>query len=164
MAVNDDSATGELVHGIQMLHRTLRHITHTGALTDGLGVAAFGVLNYIHRHEPARAGDIARWLGVGPAAMSRQVADLEACGSLERTTDPDDARAQLLTLTGLGRDRLRAAHAKRTQMMAKLLPDWDDDTTRAAARTITTLESVLREGILALIQREAAAAAEVDAT
>lgn len=49
-------------------------------------------------------------------------------------------------------------------MMAKLLPDWDDDTTRAAARTITTLESVLREGILALIQREAAAAAEVDAT
>lgn len=162
MAEHDESATGELVHGIQLLHRTLRHITHAGAMNDGLGVAAFGVLNYIHRNEPARAKDIALWLGVGPAAMSRQVADLESCGNLQRTTDPDDARAQLLTLTELGRERLRSTHAKRTQMMADLLPDWDDATTRAAARTLVTLESVLREGMLAITQRDAAAAAKGD--
>lgn len=160
MAAQDDSATGELVHGIQLLHRTLRHITHTGALSDGLGLAAFGVLNYVARHEPTRAKDIAGWLGIGPGAMSRQVADLEAAGNIHRGIDPDDARAQLLTLTEIGRERLHTAHAQRTQMMADLLPDWDEETTRAAAHTITTLESVLREGMLAITQREAARAAE----
>ena len=50
-----------------------------------------------------RAAAAARWLGVGPAVLSRHVAELGYLRDGGRHPDPDDARAQLLELTDAGR-------------------------------------------------------------
>ncbi len=54
-------------------------------------------------------GDLADRLLVAPSVASRVVATLEQDGLVERHPDPADARACLLGLTDLGRDRLRRA-------------------------------------------------------
>ncbi len=53
--------------------------------------------------EGTRVSDLAARLGVTKQAVSQLVDDLEGMGVLERTVDPEDARARLVRFTPLGR-------------------------------------------------------------
>lgn len=145
-----ESSTLELVESLMALRRTLRCVEHVGEMSGSLGFAALGVLAYIQRNEPTRATDIAKWVGVGPAALSRQVAELESAGLLERTPSPVDARAQLISLTARGLEELEQSYARRTGMLAGLLEEWDETDIAAATTTVNKIQEVLRAGSLSL--------------
>jgi DNA-binding MarR family transcriptional regulator len=57
------------------------------------------------------ASDLAETLGVSRQAVAQVVTRLERDGYVERVTDPGDARAKLICLTGRGRAALRTMRA-----------------------------------------------------
>jgi DNA-binding MarR family transcriptional regulator len=57
-------------------------------------------------NKPMRPTELAAFVGIRPATLTRQLKELEAKGLIERTTDGDDGRACILRLTELGNDVL----------------------------------------------------------
>ncbi|MFL4476145.1 MarR family winged helix-turn-helix transcriptional regulator [Paeniglutamicibacter sp. MACA_103] len=142
-----ETPTFELVESLTALKRTLRCVEHLGEGKQSVGFAGLGVLAYIQRNQPTRATDIAQWIGIGPAALSRQVVELESSGLLVRTPSPTDARAQLISLTPRGVEELESAYDRRATVLAGLLKDWDEAEIAAAAATVNNIQQVLRAGL-----------------
>jgi DNA-binding MarR family transcriptional regulator len=65
---------------------------------------------------PLTIGALAERLGVSQQAASKSVADLDRRGYVERTADPDDARARLVALTARGRGVIAAARQQRAAL------------------------------------------------
>lgn len=59
-----------------------------------------------------------------PAAVARQVAELERLGLVRRTPDPHDARSQVLDLTREGSSRLQEARSARRERFQDLMARW----------------------------------------
>ncbi|GER24322.1 hypothetical protein NCCP1664_28170 [Zafaria cholistanensis] len=137
----------ELVQGIQSLHGMLRCVAHLGIEPGEPGLAALGVLGYVHNNPRTRAAAAARWLGVGPAVLSRHVAELESSGMVVRRPDPDDARAQLLELTDAGRAAVERSIRQRGLLLQEMLVDWDESEARDAIETLGKIETILRAGV-----------------
>jgi DNA-binding MarR family transcriptional regulator len=147
MAVETSTAE-QLIRRIYSFQRAMRCAHHFAVDPGGPGLALQGVMRLIGDAEEVRATDLADRLGIGAAALSRHIADLEASGHLSRRQDPADGRAFLLSLTDQGRTSLRAAAVRRANLLQEMLTDWsDDDAALAAAmmeRLATTLENSLR--------------------
>ena len=69
---------------------------------------------------PVTIGALAARLGVTQQAASKSVADLERRGYVERTADPDDARARLVSLTARGEAVIGAARDQRAAVTGEL--------------------------------------------
>lgn len=141
------SHTLELVESVSSLNRTLRQLVHLGEADQKVGFAAMGVLGYVYRNQPTRATDIAQWIGIGPAALSRQVSDLESQGLVKRAQCRTDARVQLISLTPEGKDEVDRAYKRRTDLLSDLLKDWDDAEIADAAATVNRIQHALRAGV-----------------
>src|SRR5580704_17581603 len=86
--------------------------------------AAVMVLQQLAEAGPVRPGELAARLGVEGPHVTRQVQRLQQAGYADRVSDPDDHRAQLITLTPAGRaaaDRIREAG---TSGMQAALAHW----------------------------------------
>jgi DNA-binding MarR family transcriptional regulator len=78
---------------------------------------------YVFQHvmgDGIRVTELAERLGVTQQAASKQVADLEARGLIEREADPGDRRASRITLSRRGQAAVDAARAARRQMNEEL--------------------------------------------
>lgn len=76
---------------------TMSHLHLTPAQSRALRVISKG-------DGPIRMGELASTLGVVPRSATGLVDALEQAGLVDRTTDPGNRRAVLVTLTGQGRD------------------------------------------------------------
>ena len=63
--------------------------------------------------------------------MSRQVSHLVQHGLLEKIGDPDDGRAQLLSLSPAGREVIEKLVRGRGEWFGQLLASWSDEDVRA---------------------------------
>jgi DNA-binding MarR family transcriptional regulator len=70
---------------------------------------------------PARIGDLAVADHTSQPTMTGQVRRLEERGWVRRTSDPDDARAALITITAQGAEVLAAARRSRAQALRPVL-------------------------------------------
>jgi DNA-binding MarR family transcriptional regulator len=128
----------QLLTALDSVVRTVRFVaakdhgqTMTGTLSGIL--KAVSVVN-------VRPGDLAAHLMVAPSVASRAVAALEADGLVERHPDPEDARASLIGISDLGRERL-ADHRRYTlQRVVAALPDWDDEEAALATQVLSRLD------------------------
>lgn len=73
-----------------------------------LGWCVLCALDY---EELSRPSDIAAFIGVDRAAISRIIGQMEAKGLITRRLAPGDARARAIEITALGRRRLSGATA-----------------------------------------------------
>lgn len=137
----------ELFDNVGLLNRASRQLAHVGELDQSVGYAGIGVLGYLYQQEPARATDIAQWYGIGPAATSRQIAELETQGLLRRTPCKRDARVQMISLTDEGRVEVEKSRQRRIELFADLLADWDEAEVSEATATVNRIQHVLRAGI-----------------
>ncbi|MFD3504663.1 MarR family winged helix-turn-helix transcriptional regulator [Streptomyces sp. NPDC058676] len=87
--------------------------------------AAYGLLVRLDECGPQRATELAAYIGVGKATMSRQLRALEDLGLVAREPDPADGRAWLVALTQEGHDRVRRVREARRARYAGRLADWD---------------------------------------
>jgi DNA-binding MarR family transcriptional regulator len=76
---------------------------------------------------PLRVSALAEAIHSDVSTVSRQVSTLVDLGFVTRGPDPDDGRAQALTLTDEGRALLHAIRDDRDRWLQGLLADWDDD-------------------------------------
>lgn len=143
MAVAQHTAA-ELVHGIFDFQRALRGVMAAGTRHSDLGPAHAGVLFYIGESGSIRASSLAAKLGIGPSALSRQLADLEQEGLITRTTDPLDGRACLLSLTDLGEAHLARTYERRAETLRDILSDWTESEAAEASSTVRHLTRSLR--------------------
>jgi DNA-binding MarR family transcriptional regulator len=104
-------------------------------------------LLYHLRRRPLRVSALAEAVHVDVSTVSRQVSTLVELGLVQRGPDPDDGRAQALSVTPEGEELLLAIRDGRDRWLRGLLADWSDDDVRALsgylARFASDLEAAL---------------------
>ncbi|MFB0835123.1 MarR family winged helix-turn-helix transcriptional regulator [Arthrobacter halodurans] len=88
---------------------------------------AYGLLKALQRRGSLRLTDLAAEIGVGKPSVSRQVTLLEKLGVVQKVPDPEDGRAQTISLTEAGSRQLASAQAARRDVFTDLLADWPVD-------------------------------------
>ncbi|MCW2819709.1 MAG: putative MarR-family transcriptional regulator [Marmoricola sp.] len=105
-----------------------------------LGVVAAG--------GPLRPGHIAAKLAVDASVVSRQLAGLHRSGLVERGPDPADRRAELISLSPAGHERLVRAREVMCGALAERLDHWDVTAVLDAAAMVDDLGHRLHEPLL----------------
>lgn len=91
------------------------------------------MLTWLQRTGPARGSELVDAIGIDKGAVSRSAQHLVALGLVERTPDPDDRRASLLSVTAEGERRLaEVARARSARFDERLSGLSDDDVERLA--------------------------------
>jgi DNA-binding MarR family transcriptional regulator len=109
-----------------VLWRRLRSmaIVLTRQVDDSLEAATYGLLGAFLDAGDVRAGDLAEQFGLDKSTVSRQVAQLEQLGLIERVTDPADKRARLIRITETGREQVNRLRSARAQWIMAALQPW----------------------------------------
>ncbi len=95
---------------------------------------------------PVRLSDLAESMGLDLSTVSRQARNLVVSGLLEKTPDPADGRASLLTLSDRGRAVLLRVSAARQQILAEALAEWGQDERDSFLFALSRLTDALRPG------------------
>ena len=105
-------------------------------------------LGVVAAHGSIRPGHIAAKLGVDASVVSRQLAGLHRLGLVERGPDPDDRRAELITLTADGEARLTEARQVLCRALAERLDHWDVTAVLEAAAMVDDLGLRLQQPLV----------------
>ncbi len=105
-----------------------------GQSVHGLSRADIVTLGVLETRGNLRPSRIAAAMAVDPSVVSRQLAALDRLGLISRGTDPDDGRAELITITPEGRERLVEVRTAMCASLAERLDQWGlEDITTATA-------------------------------
>lgn len=132
---------GVLVRGLRELHGSI-----VAQCEPPLEAAAAVLLSRVAQLAPVRLTDIACSLGLDVSTVSRQVSALVGRGWIDRSPDPQDQRAHVLDLTEQGRATAAALRATRTEVLARLLPDWTAHELRSLTTQLSRLNGDLAAG------------------
>jgi DNA-binding MarR family transcriptional regulator len=83
--------------------------------------STLSVLHTLDRTGPMRLTDLLPTEQLKQPALTSLVAKLEQDGLLQRRPDPSDGRANLISLTGAGREIVRSRHAHRVAKLTALV-------------------------------------------
>ncbi len=117
----------------------LMRVSSSRADIAGLSNARYEFLHALVHSGPGRMSALARQLQISPRTVTPMVDALEADGLIARAQDPNDRRAQVITLTPAGLELMRRAHAERiarTDDLFAALDVADRDTLGALLDTI----------------------------
>lgn len=87
--------------------------------------------------EPRRVSAVADSIHSDVSTVSRQVSHLAQHGLLEKIGDPDDGRAQLLSLSPAGRQVIEHLVRDRGEWFEQILSSWTDDEARTFEHQLT---------------------------
>ncbi|AOS61165.1 transcriptional regulator [Actinoalloteichus hymeniacidonis] len=125
---------------------------HAGRLGVPSGWEKATYLVLFHLEAGARrSGSVAEALHLDPSTISRQVATLVKSGLVERTIDPEDGRASLLSITEQGRSILAAHRATRRELIDRMITDWPSRDRQDLARLLTRLADALETKLPAYV-------------
>ncbi|MET3809801.1 MarR family transcriptional regulator [Arthrobacter sp. UYEF3] len=86
--------------------------------------AAYGLLSVLRTRGPIRLTELASSIGVGKPSVSRQVAFLEGLGLVAKEADPLDGRAQAISLTAKGEEKMHLVQDARREVFRERLAEW----------------------------------------
>jgi len=86
--------------------------------------AGYAILLHLVNQDAVRASDLVATLDLDKGFVSRQVGHLERLGLVERVSDPDDGRAQRITLTPAGRETLDRVRSEARADFERRLTGW----------------------------------------
>ncbi|MDT0274682.1 MarR family winged helix-turn-helix transcriptional regulator [Blastococcus goldschmidtiae] len=134
----------DLEREIGLLLRRSRAISArlAGQLHPDLDGAAFGLLALLQDAGPLRASDLVARLGLDKSTVSRQVASLVALGLVDRSADPDDGRAQVLTPSAEGAARLAHIRTARRERWEADMGDWPAEDVARLAELLARLNRI----------------------
>jgi DNA-binding MarR family transcriptional regulator len=95
--------------------------------------ASLAALRLVHRHGPIGGTEIAQRLGLDQSTASRQLRALEEHALTERSTDAEDRRVALLSITDAGLDVLRRVREVQLNDLSTALAHWNEDDRTALA-------------------------------
>jgi DNA-binding MarR family transcriptional regulator len=118
-----------LEHEVGVLIRRVRRVIGLRArmVHESLQPASYLMLGYVAEHGPIRASAMVEVFEIDKGAVSRQVQHLIDLGMVERTPDPEDGRATLLSITDEAVRRLEDVAEHRRKWLDEQLGDWSDE-------------------------------------
>ena len=121
----DEDTMRALEHEMGVLVRRLRRLIADRArlVHPDLAPVGYSMLMAL-QDEPRRASDLVDLFSIDKGAVSRQVQSLLELGLIERSPDPDDRRAAILSITDEGARRLETAADKRRAEVLGRLSSW----------------------------------------
>lgn len=87
--------------------------------------ASYLMLAHLAGQGPMRASSVADLFTIDKGAISRQVTHLIELGLVEKSRDPEDGRAWLLTATPDAQERLTSVAESRRRYLAERLGGWE---------------------------------------
>lgn len=140
----EDQTLVDLVNEVFRLFRSLKSLSHEPS-AEGPRLAHIGIIGLLAQSGECRASALAELIGVGPSALSRQLADLADQGLVLRRPDPEDGRATLIKVSAEGSQVLAGVMAQRAERMRQRLSDWNQaeaqDALAAVARLADAFQS-----------------------
>jgi DNA-binding MarR family transcriptional regulator len=88
---------------------------------SGLSMPQFGILMNLYYRQTCGISDIGEHMDISPGAASQLVEKLVQSGLLDRTEDPNDRRAKVLTLSSRGRAMIESGIESRSQWADELV-------------------------------------------
>ncbi|MBF6170753.1 MarR family winged helix-turn-helix transcriptional regulator [Nocardia blacklockiae] len=131
----------DLYLSLGRISRLLRRSGDLGSLSPGSAAALASLV----RTGPMRLGDLAAAERVTAPTMSRIVSGLEKVGYVERTADPVDGRAQLLTATEPAHALVNGLTSARIQRFAAALDGLAAEERAVLTTALTRLIDLLDE-------------------
>jgi DNA-binding MarR family transcriptional regulator len=120
------AATQRLFDALVLLGRSLKaRGSEWGYVDPELSRADIVALGVLASRGTCRPGQVAEALCVDRSVISRQLATLDQLGLIARAADPEDGRAELVSLTAAGQERLTAARDAMCAALAERLDPWD---------------------------------------
>ncbi|MEU0783987.1 MarR family winged helix-turn-helix transcriptional regulator [Streptomyces sp. NPDC006173] len=98
-----------------------------GRMHPELSLVSYTLLGHLEEVGGCRATDLAAHYALDKSTVSRQVAALERAGLIERRTDPEDHRVQVLHLTGTGTEILAQVTRSRRVAFRERLTGWPEE-------------------------------------
>jgi DNA-binding MarR family transcriptional regulator len=136
---------------LRLLHAVLqlKHVVTARVWGErDLHPAALGVLAELARRGESRVSELAQAQLVDASVVSRQVAQLEKAGLVERRACRADGRAQLITATAHGLETLDARRQAQITLVQEALADWSEEDVRAFVRQFGLFTDDLRAHLL----------------
>ena len=99
----------------------------------------------VERHGPVTPSELAERERVKRPTATRTIAKLEAEGLVQRTSDPADGRACLVSTTPAGRALLKRIRGRKNAYIARRLRDLDPDEVETLERAADILERMLEQ-------------------
>ena len=148
MAVSTDEANDVFLAllRVQKLLVAAKHLApRIPGIHEAVDTSAYPVLFVLAAVEDAtvRISDLATTLHNDVSTVSRQVSALVASGLLLKTTDPNDRRALVVSLTDAGREAVHRIQANRAAWFQGLLGTWDSDQADAFVTNLRELADAL---------------------
>lgn len=128
VAVDRTELLRELEQEVAVMIRRIRRVIgeRSRAVHPELQSATYLMLSWIEQHGPVRASSIAEAFAIDKGAISRQAQHLIELGLVDRTPDPDDGRATLLSASSAAVRRLEAVTEERRAWVDDRLGDLSD--------------------------------------
>lgn len=98
-----------------------------GRMHPELSLVSYTLLGHLEESGGCRATDLAAHHALDKSTVSRQVTALERAGLIERRTDPEDHRVQVLDLTEAGREILAQVTRSRRAAFRERLAAWPEE-------------------------------------
>lgn len=133
--------TAVMARHFEMLHR--RSDVH-----DELDRAEYLLLRMLDEAGPLDINTLACKLGLDPSTAGRQVSVLESAGLAVRTPAPGDRRRSIITPTPEGAERMRRVRGLRTQNVADLLAEWNDEDLRVLGAVLARYNTTVAKRYL----------------
>lgn len=116
----------QLEQEVGVLVRRVRRIigVRARAVHPDLQGVSYLMLGYLSQHDPMRASALCSVFAMDKGAVSRQVQHLLDLGLVDRTPDPEDGRATLISVSDEGVRRLADVADHRRRLLAERLGDW----------------------------------------
>lgn len=137
-AAEASEESARLYLAVIRLNRALRRDARDAVVGHG-GLSALATLI---GEGPQRSGALAATEGITAPAMTRILNSLERLGYVERSTDPDDGRAQLVAATEAGHALVAQGRSARMQALQERYERLPADRRRAIVDALAGIEEL----------------------
>jgi DNA-binding MarR family transcriptional regulator len=126
--------------------RTSRRLRQEAAGAVGeLTPTSAAALATVERHGPLTPSELAEIERVKRPTATRTLRVLGEAGLVERAPDPEDGRSALVSITAVGRERLRRLRGRKNAYLARRMRDLPVDDVETLERAAAILEAILEE-------------------
>jgi len=128
---DDDELAGALYAVVLRLSRL--------PVDEPVDKAGLAVLHELRRLGTVRPSDLAAQMRLDLSTISRHLRSLEQQGMVQRTADPDDARAQRISITERGGDVLTRVLGHRAATIRDAIAHWPESDRSALSQLLRRL-------------------------
>ena len=143
------STRGDLLGGLEqevgvMIRRIRRVIGERArSVHPDLQSSSYLMLTWLNQHGAQRASSMADAFGIDKGAISRQVQHLLDLGLVDRSPDPDDGRATLVSASAEAAARIAEVNDDRRRWLDERLGDWPDRDVSEFLRMLASYNAAL---------------------